>query len=161
MPKGKQDHIQCFLVWSFIIVKLEDFMQEYLKSVDDILSEQNIDITKGLSDDEVRERLEKFGENKLKEGKKKSMIKMFLEQLNDWLIYILLGATVLTIIVGEYADAIIILAVVLINAIIGVVQEEKASKAVEALKKLSTPKVLVRRNGVLEEIDSQIGRAHV
>lgn len=156
MPKGKQDHIQYFLVWSFIIVKLEDFMQEYLKSVDDILSEQNIDITKGLSDDEVRERLEKFGENKLKEGKKKSMIKMFLEQLNDWLIYILLGATVLTIIVGEYADAIIILAVVLINAIIGVVQEEKASKAVEALKKLSTPKVLVRRNGVLEEIDSHL-----
>lgn len=156
MPKGKQDHIQHFLVWSFILVKWEGFMQEYFKSVDDILSEHNLDVTKGLSTDEVSERLAKFGENKLTEGKKKSIIKMFLEQLNDWLIYILLGATVLTIIVGEYADAIIILAVVLINAIIGVIQEEKASKAVEALKKLSTPKALVRRNGALEEIDSHL-----
>lgn len=131
-------------------------MQEYLKNIKEVLAEQDVDVHQGLTTAQVEERLIKYGENKLKEGKKKSIIRMFLEQLNDWLIYILLGATVLTIIVGEYADAIIILAVVLINAVIGVIQEEKASKAVEALKKLATPKAVVRRNGNLEEIDSNL-----
>ena len=131
-------------------------MQEYLKNIKEVLAEQDVVVHQGLTTAQVEERLIKYGENKLKEGKKKSIIRMFLEQLNDWLIYILLGATVLTIIVGEYADAIIILAVVLINAVIGVIQEEKASKAVEALKKLATPKAVVRRNGNLEEIDSNL-----
>lgn len=131
-------------------------MQEYLKNIKEVLAEQDVDVHQGLTTAQVEERLIKYGENKLKEGEKKSIIRMFLEQLNDWLIYILLGATVLTIIVGEYADAIIILAVVLINAVIGVIQEEKASKAVEALKKLATPKAVVRRNGNLEEIDSNL-----
>ena len=94
-------------------------MQEYLKNIKEVLAEQDVDVHQGLTTAQVEERLIKYGENKLKEGKKKSIIRMFLEQLNDWLIYILLGATVLTIIVGEYADAIIILAVVLINAVIG------------------------------------------
>ena len=131
-------------------------MQEYLKNIKEVLAEQDVVVHQGLTTAQVEERLIKYGENKLKEGEKKSIIRMFLEQLNDWLIYILLGATVLTIIVGEYADAIIILAVVLINAVIGVIQEEKASKAVEALKKLATPKAVVRRNGNLEEIDSNL-----
>lgn len=131
-------------------------MQEYLKNIKEVLAEQDVVVHQGLTTAQVEERLIKYGENKLKEGKKKSIIRMFLEQLNDWLIYILLGATVLTIIVGEYADAIIILAVVLINAVIGVIQEEKASKAVEALKKIATPKAVVRRNGNLEEIDSNL-----
>ena len=71
------------------------------------------------------------------------------------LIYVLLGATVITIAIGEYVDAIIILLVVVLNAVIGVVQEYKAEKAIEALQKMTTPKSLVRRDGEVREISSE------
>lgn len=71
------------------------------------------------------------------------------------LIYVLLGAAVITILIKEYSDAIIILTVVILNAVIGVIQEYKAEKAVEALKKMTTPKSLVRRNGEIIEIKSE------
>ena len=70
------------------------------------------------------------------------------------LIYVLLAATVITLVIGEYADAIIILLVIVLNAVIGVVQEAKAEKAVEALQKMTTPKTVVRRNGETKEINS-------
>ena len=76
-----------------------------------------------------------MGTTNLRVKKKKSIIKLFFQQLNDVLIYVLLGASILTLIAQEYADTVIIIAVVLINAIIGVFQEYKAEKAVEALKK--------------------------
>ena len=71
------------------------------------------------------------------------------------LIYVLLGAAAITIAIGEYSDAIIILLVVVLNAVIGVVQEAKAEKAVEALQKMTTPKSLVRRDGEVIEINSE------
>lgn len=80
---------------------------------------------------------------------------MFFEQLKNWLIYILLGAVLITIFMGEYVDAVIIILVININALLGVVQEVKAGKAIEALQKLTFPRALVRRNGVVEEIDSE------
>lgn len=84
----------------------------------------------------------------------KSMLSLFLAQLKDMLIYVLLGAAVVTLFVGEYMDAVIILAVVLLNAVIGVIQEQKAEKAIEALQRMTTPKSLVRRDGEVKEIDS-------
>ncbi|MNP75137.1 Calcium-transporting ATPase 1 [compost metagenome] len=72
------------------------------------------------------------------------MAALFFAQLKDMLIYVLLGAAVVTLIVGEFMDAIIILAVVLLNAAIGVFQEFKAEKAIEALQQMTTPKTLVR-----------------
>ena len=115
------------------------------KSQYEAFNELNVDPSLGLTSEEVKARLEKYGRNKLKGKPKKNVITLFLEQLKDMLIYVLLGATVITIAIGEYVDAIIILLVVVLNAVIGVVQEYKA-EAIEALQ-MTTPKSLVRRDG--------------
>lgn len=124
------------------------------KSQDNIIKELDVNVSQGLSDEEVKLRQEKYGENKLQEGKKKTLLALFFSQLNDALIYVLLGAAVITLFIQEYADSVIILAVVVLNAVIGVVQEAKAEKAIEALNKLTTPISLVRRNGEIKEINS-------
>jgi len=107
----------------------------FSKSYNEVLSELNVNPSIGLSKEEAQTRLEKYGLNKLKGKPKKSLVSLFLDQLKDMLIYVLLGATVITIAIGEYVDAIIILLVVVLNAVIGVVQEYKAEKAIEALQK--------------------------
>ncbi|EJP6473595.1 calcium-translocating P-type ATPase, PMCA-type [Clostridium botulinum] len=125
------------------------------KTSKEILEELNVDISTGLSSDEVERRKEKYGLNKLNSQKQKSLLKMFFEQINDILIYILLAAAIISGVLGEVSDAIIIGVVIIINTIIGVVQESKAEKALEALKQLSTPKALVKRNGESIEIPSE------
>lgn len=127
----------------------------FSKSKEEVLREFNVSQSVGLTSEEALIRLEKFGENKLKGKPKKSLISLFLGQLKDMLIYILLAASVITILIGEYVDAIIILMVVVLNAIIGVIQEYKAEKAIEALQKMTTPKALVRRDGEVKEINSE------
>lgn len=127
----------------------------FSKSQEEVLEELNVNSAVGLTNEEVETRLEKYGQNKLKGKPKKSMISLFLAQLKDMLIYVLLSAAVITIVIGEYVDAIIILLVVILNAVIGVVQEYKAEKAIEALQKMTTPKSLVRRDGELKEISSE------
>lgn len=79
---------------------------------------------------------------------------MFFAQLHDWLIYILLVAVIITASMGEYIDALIILLVITINACLGVIQEYKANKAIDALKNMSSPQALVRRDGKVQEIAS-------
>ncbi len=127
----------------------------FSKSREEVLKEFNVNQATGLSSEEAKIRLEKYGENKLKGKPKKSIISLFFSQLKDMLIYVLLGATVITIAIGEYVDAIIILSVVILNAVIGVIQEYKAEKAIEALQKMTTPKALVRRDGEVKEINSE------
>lgn len=113
------------------------------------------DVSTGLSTQEAQKRLEKYGPNKLKEAKKKSIFKLFLEQLNDPLIYILLAAAIVSGFMGEKSDTIIIMAVVVLNAVIGVSQEVKAEKSMEALKSLTTPKAYVMRDSQIIEMDSE------
>jgi Ca2+-transporting ATPase len=127
----------------------------FSKSKEEVLKEFEVDPLSGLTSDEAKTRLNKYGENKLKGKPKKSFIKLFLSQLQDMLIYVLLGAAVITVAIGEYVDFIIIVLVVLLNAIIGVLQEFKAEKAIEALQKMTTPKALVRRDGEVKEINSE------
>ncbi len=127
----------------------------FSKSQQEALKELNVDPTAGLSSKEAKARLEKYGENKLKGKPKKSLISLFFSQLKDMLIYVLLGAVVITIAIGEHVDAVIILLVIILNAVIGVVQEYKAEKAIEALQKMTAPKSLVRRDGEIEEISSE------
>lgn len=127
----------------------------FSKSKDDVTKELNVNPSTGLTTQEAKARLEKYGPNKLKGKPKKSLISLFFAQLKDMLIYVLLAAAVITIFINEYVDSIIILIVVLINAVIGVVQEAKAEKAVEALQKMTTPKSLVRRDGEVKEINSE------
>lgn len=127
----------------------------FSKSIQDTIKELNSNSTKGLSDEEAKLRLQKYGENKLASKKKKTLLALFFSQINDAMIYILIAAAIISGIMGEISDSIIILIVILINAIIGVVQENKAEKALEALKNLSSPKAIVKRNGVLKEIPSE------
>nr|MBD3620960.1 HAD-IC family P-type ATPase [Sunxiuqinia sp.] len=127
----------------------------FSKSVEAVLKELSVDQANGLSDEEALTRLKESGLNKLQADKKKSIFLMFFAQLKNWLIYILLGAVFITIFMGEYVDAVIILLVINLNAILGVVQEVKAGKAIEALQKLTFPKALVRRDGVVREVDSE------
>jgi Ca2+-transporting ATPase len=127
----------------------------FSKSEKDVLKDLNVDPSTGLTSGEANARLDKYGMNKLKGKPKKSFASLFLSQLKDMLIYVLLAAAVITIFIGEYVDAIIILLVVILNAVIGVVQEYKAEKAVEALQQMTTPKSLVRRDGEIKEINSE------
>ncbi|WP_346982963.1 cation-translocating P-type ATPase, partial [Clostridium perfringens] len=107
------------------------------------------------SSTEALRRLEKYGKNKLETKKKKTLFKQFLSQLKDVMIYILIIAAIISAFLGEISDALIILLVIIINAVIGVIQESKAEKALDALKELSTPKALVKRDGSLKEILSE------
>ena len=120
----------------------------------EVLNALDVDLVNGLSSEEAARRLQEYGKNRLPEKKRKSTFKMFLAQLQDTMIYILLAATVLSIFMRDYAEAIIILVVVLLNAAIGVFQENKAEAAMDALKKLTTPRAIVRRDGQAIEINS-------
>ncbi|MCQ2009786.1 calcium-translocating P-type ATPase, PMCA-type [Sporolactobacillus sp. STSJ-5] len=130
-------------------------MSWFSKDAEQVLNELQVNQRQGLTDAEVQSRLGTYGENKLKSKPKKSIVALFFSQLKDMLIYVLLGAAVITLLIGEYTDSVIILLVVILNAIIGVFQEFKAEKAIEALQKMTTPRALVRRNGDVIEIDSK------
>ncbi len=124
-------------------------------TVEEVLNDLSVDPKKGLSDDEAGKRREEFGPNRLKGQKRKTILQLFIAQLKDWLIYVLFAAVIITLFMGEYVDAVIIMAVIVLNAVLGVVQEVKAGNAIEALQKMSSPRALVRRNGQIKEIDSE------
>ncbi|NLI89624.1 MAG: cation-translocating P-type ATPase [Epulopiscium sp.] len=127
----------------------------FSKSDEEVLNQLGVDPKLGLTHEEAKKRLGRYGENKLKDKPKKSFLALLMGQLQDFLIYVLLAATVVTFVIGEYVDATIIILVIIINAVIGVVQEYKAEKAIEALNKMTTPKSLVRRGGEIIEINSE------
>lgn len=127
----------------------------FSKSVDETLNELKTDKIKGLSIEEAKTRLEKFGPNQLSAKKGKSIFQSIFEQINDVLIYILIAAAIVSAFLGETSDALIIAIVIIINAVVGVIQESKAEKSLEALKKLASPKALVKRSGEILEIPSE------
>jgi P-type Ca2+ transporter type 2C len=106
----------------------------------------------GLSGDEAKRRLQEHGPNELQEKKKRSPFVMFLLQFKDLMILILMAAAVVSGIVGDVKDTIVILVIVLLNAIIGFVQEYRAEKAMEALKKMATTTAKVKRDNQVHEI---------
>lgn len=125
------------------------------KKSEEIINELSTNLINGLSSSESKLRLDKNGLNKIEGKKKKSLFQLFLAQINDVMIYILLIASIISFVVGEVSDSLIILIVIFINAIIGVIQESKAEKALEALKSMSTPNALVKRDGNIMEIPSE------
>lgn len=132
------------------------------KKIDELLAENMVDPKVGLSTAEAEQRLLANGKNKLVEKKRRSVFLTFLLQLNDPMIYILIAAALISALVtifgeghDDWADVIIIMAVVLLNATIGTIQEVKAENALEALKKLSSPTTTVRRDGRVFEIKSE------
>ena len=122
------------------------------KTIEEACRQLNSDKKRGLSKGEAEARRQKYGRNELKEAKQKTVFETFLEQLNDPLIYVLLAAAAVSFLLHEASDAIIILVVVLVNAIVGMIQEGKAKRALESLKKLTSPKAYVIRNGIEQEI---------
>ncbi|WP_291561569.1 MULTISPECIES: cation-translocating P-type ATPase [unclassified Clostridium] len=127
----------------------------FSKSSEEVLKEFQTNSITGLTSKEVEEKKKQFGLNKFATKKPRTKIQMFFSQLQDILIYILIAAAILSAVVGEVSDTIIIGVVILINAIVGMVQEAKAEKALDALKQLSTPKAIVKRDGELTEIPSE------
>lgn len=131
----------------------------YTKELNQIFNELNVR-QGGLTEDEASKRLEKYGANNLKEKKKESLFIKFIKQFNDFMIIVLIIAAIISAIVaktngsGDYIDSIIIIAIVIFNAIMGLIQEEKAEKSLEALKKMSAPNAKVRRNGKIREIEA-------
>ena len=130
----------------------------YLQSVEDVFKEVQSSPS-GLSSQEAASRLEKYGANTLQEGKKKSLLEKFVDQFKDFMILVLLVAAVVSMFTHQGdpdpTDAIIILAVVLLNAVLGVFQESKAEEAIEALKKMASPVASVLRDGHVEHIKGE------
>ena len=122
------------------------------QNIQETISKLNSDTVKGLTEGEAFRRLRQNGRNEMRAARKKTKIQLFLEQLKDPLIYILLIAAVVSILLGEVSDALIIGTVVLVNALVGMLQEGKARKALEALRKLTTPRTIVIRDGIRREI---------
>ena len=132
----------------------------YNVSTFETIKKLNSDVDQGLSSEEAEKRQAQYGFNELKEKKKKSLIVQFLEQFKDFMIIILIIAAIVSAIVGikqgeGFADSVIIMVVVIANAIIGLVQENKAEKSLEALKKMSSHVAKVYRNGKIEVVKSR------
>lgn len=108
--------------------------------------------SRGLSSEDVKERLAQYGPNELVEKKRKTAIEMFIDQFKDFMIIVLLAAAVVSGFLGEVADTIAIIVIVIINAIIGFIQEYRAEKAMEALKRLASPFASVIRDGKAQNI---------
>ena len=129
-------------------------------SVEEVFKKLKTNINIGLSEEEAQKRFERYGPNNLKEKKKESIFVKFIKQFNDFMIITLIIAAIISAVVSklngeaDYIDSIIIVAIVIFNAIMGLVQEQKAEKSLEALKKMSAPNAKVRRNGRIQEIDA-------
>lgn len=108
----------------------------------------------GLTTKEAKRRQDTYGLNEISHKKKKSLLFIFLSQFNDLIVWILIGATIISGLMGDSADAITILIIVFVNAIMGFVQEFKTEKSLEALKELAAPTCKVIRDGVLKVINS-------
>ncbi len=136
-------------------------MNAFSSKLGDLITELETDKTFGLTKAQASSRIEKFGENKLDEGKKKSTARRFFEQFLDVMILILIAAAVISFVVAiksgdahELFEPALILLIVIVNAVMGVVQESKAEKSLEALKNLSSPHARVIRDGTEQIIDA-------
>ena len=135
-------------------------MRYYSKNIKEVEKMLKTNIQTGLDSKEATNRIKKDGENVIKDNNKKSNIAKFLAQFNDFMVIILLIAGAISFLTSflqgdkDFLDTIIIVLIVFINAVLGFMQENKAEKALEALKKMSSPKANVIRNGVLQKIDS-------
>jgi Ca2+-transporting ATPase len=124
----------------------------YKKSFQGISKELGTNAERGLTHEEADKRLEKYGPNELNKRKKESIISKLIHQLKDFMVMILIAASIVSGIVGEISDAIVIIAIVIVNAVLGVIQEGKAEQALAALQKMSSPNARVLRNGSLQII---------
>ena len=127
----------------------------YRQTSDEVVEKLGSDVKSGLSSDEAAKRLEKYGPNEIQKGEHTSLLQKFIAQFKDFMIIVLLVAAIVSWLVsGDLADAVVILIVVLLNAIMGVFQESKAEEAIDALQSMASPEAHVRRNGKTEVMKS-------
>ena len=133
----------------------------HTKNIKEVEKELRTNIKTGLGDKDVLIRQDEFGKNKIEEGKKESLLVKFINQFKDFMIIILIIAAIISAVVsylegtGDYFDSIIIIAIVLFNGLMGLIQEAKAEKSIEALKKMSAPVAKVRRNGKVLTVNGE------
>ena len=133
----------------------------YTLSTKEVEKQMQTNIEFGLNEKQVEDKQNKFGLNKLEEKKKESIVIKFIKQFNDFMIIILIIASIISAVVArlegsnDYFDSIIIIAIVVFNAIMGLVQEAKAEKSLEALKKMTAPTCRIKRNGKISTIKSE------
>lgn len=106
----------------------------------------------GLSPEEARNRLERYGENKLAEGRKKTALEVFIDQFKDLIVWILIAAAVISILSGQGESSLVIFAVLILNAVLGTVQYLKAEKSLESLKAMSSPSATLLRGGIKVQV---------
>ncbi len=128
----------------------------YKREADDIVAELQTSPQNGLTSAEAKSRLEKYGLNELIDRGTKSPWLILLDQFKDVMVIILFIAALVSLFLAEYADVVVIMAIVVLNAAIGFSQEYRAEQAVAALKKLAVPTVKVRRDGRVEEISARL-----
>lgn len=132
----------------------------YTMPLGEVLKKLRSDLNTGLREEQIEDIRKIYGENKLSEKKKESIIIKFFKQFNDFMIIILMVASIISAVMSyvegknDYLDSVIIILIVVVNAIMGVVQEAKAEKSLEALKKMSAPTAKVKRNGVVKTVQS-------
>ncbi len=124
------------------------------KKPEQVLSELKVD-QQGLSSEEAKRRLDEFGYNELKEKKGVTPLQIFLRQFKDVFVLMLIAATVISFLIGETIDAVTIAVIVILNSVVGFVQEYRSEKAMEAMKKLTAPKARVMRNGDETVVDAR------
>ncbi len=123
--------------------------------VDSLARRFHTDLNRGLSTEEAKAHLAQYGPNKLVEAKGASIWRLFIEQFEDFLVLLLLGAALISLLLGEYVDAIAIMAIVIVNALLGVIQEWRAEQSLQALKRMAAPNAVVVRDGVQDTIAAQ------
>jgi Ca2+-transporting ATPase len=124
-----------------------DDLGSHSKSIDSVVRELGTDLDRGLTSEESRDRLQRFGANELTEKPRPGFLALLWDQFNNYLVIILIIAAVIAALLGEYVDAVAIMCIVVLNAVIGVVQESKAEQALAALKKMAAPNAQALRDG--------------
>ena len=133
--------------------------QWHSKTTKEVLDQLKVTAESGLTDSEVKKRLEQYGPNELKSAEKESLFMRFLDQMKDPMIIVLLVAAVLSFVSSgftDWVDSVIILLIVIVNAVISISQEDNAEKALEALRKMSAPLAKVIRNGVVTRVETNL-----
>ncbi|HEY8541977.1 MAG TPA: HAD-IC family P-type ATPase, partial [Pseudothermotoga sp.] len=131
---------------------MKDF---YRMKTEDVCKDMQVDPGNGLTNQEAKKRLEQYGPNEIAQKKRRTIWQMFFSQFTDFLIIILLVAAVVSIVVGEGIDAVLIIIIVLLNATLSTIQESKAEKSLQLLKKMAAPMAKVIRDGVVQTISSR------
>jgi Ca2+-transporting ATPase len=126
-----------------------------ISSMEEIIRHFQVQPDQGLSEHEARRRLAQWGANSIREKKQKGLLEIFLDQFRDFMVLVLLGATLISGLLREYSDALTIIVIVILNAVLGFIQEYKAERSFAALKRISAPRGRVIREGGLKDVPAE------